>query len=292
MKKIKKNKVKIILALILMSLASLYFIFLYYSEKNQEKLLVSFIDCGQADCIFIKTPQGQQIIIDFGDNKGLKDLSQKIPWWRKTIDLMIITHPHDDHIAGMANIIKKYQVNNIMYTGVIGDSPIYTDLLDLIKQENIPLIVPNKDQIISLGDDCALKIIFPWENLMNKEVANLNNSSIVSQLKCQGSSFLFMGDAELEVEQEILNKNIELKSDILKVGHHGSITSSQQEFLEKVNPQIAIIMVGENNKFNHPSLRTVKKLERINSQIFRTDIEGTIDIINEGQGLEIKNKTK
>lgn len=292
MNKSKKNKLKIILSLSLMLAASIYIGFIYFLETEKKELLVSFIDCGQADCIFIKTPQNHQIIIDFGDNKGLKDLSNRIPWWNKTIDLMIITHPHDDHIAGMFNIIKKYNVKNIMYTGVVGHSPLYLELIDLIKQESIPLVIPNKNQVISFGQKCDLKILFPLQNLVNKEVANLNNSSIVSQLDCLGSLFLFMGDAELEEEQEILNKGIVIKSDVLKAGHHGSITSSQQDFLEKVKPEITIIMVGENNKFNHPSLRTVKKLERIDSQIFRTDLDGTVDILNKGQGLVIKNKAR
>lgn len=286
-KNIKKNKI-ILIALSAIFLSTLL-LYSYFLTSRQKELLVSFINCGQADCIFIKSPKGQQIIIDFGDNKGLKDLDKRIGWWNKTIDLLIITHPHDDHIAGMVNIIKKYKVKNIMYTGVLASSPIYTELLEIIKQKKIPLLIPQKNQTISLEENCHLNIIYPFDNLQNKEVANLNNSSIVSRLECWGSSFLFTGDAEIEAEDEILKQNINLKSDVLKAGHHGSITSNQEEFLEKIGPKIAIVMVGENNKFNHPSLRTLKRLERIGAQIFRTDLNGTIDILNRGQGLEIQN---
>lgn len=284
----KNKKIKIALVTLGVLFLSVLFSYNYFLEKNKQELLVSFINCGQADCIFIRTPQGHQVIIDFGDNKGLKDLSQRISYWDKTIDLLIITHPHDDHIAGMSSLIKKYKIKNILYTGALAHSPIYVDLLDLITKEKIPMLIPQKNQIISLGENCQLNILFPFDSLLNKEVANLNNSSIVSQLKCLNSSFLFMGDAEIEAEDEILKEGINIKSDVLKAGHHGSITSSQEEFLEKVTPQIAIIMVGENNKFNHPSKRTLKRLERVGAKIFRSDLDGTIDIINKGQGLEIR----
>ncbi len=260
----------------------------YFLTQKSGELLVSFIDCGQADCIFIRATQGQQIIIDFGDNKGLRDLDKRINWWNKNIDLVIITHPHDDHIAGLSNLIKKYKVKNIMYTGIIDQAPMYTELLELIAQKKIPLLIPQKNQHISLGNNCQLNILYPFDNLNNKEIANLNNSSIVSRLDCLNSTFLFTGDIESEVENEILEKDINIKSDVLKIAHHGSITSSQEEFLEKVAPQIAIIMVGENNKFNHPSLRVLKRLERLKTKIFRNDLDGTIDILNQGQGLKIK----
>jgi competence protein ComEC len=284
---ITKTAKKIIITLAFL-VAIFYLSKIYYQEKNDQDLLVSFIDSGQADAILIKTPYQQNIIIDFGSNKGLKDLSERIPWWDKNIDLMIITHPHDDHILGMISILNKYKVENIMYTGVLHYSPAYLELLELIKYKNIPLIIPKENQIIEFGNNCSMKVIFPWESFKGKEVENINNSSIVNQLDCNNFKFLFAGDAEIEVESEILEKDIDIKSDVLKAGHHGSITSSQEEFLKKVNPQIAIIMVGEGNKFGHPSLRTIKRLEKLNIKSFRTDLHGTIDIISNGQNLYIK----
>lgn len=287
-KKIKKVKILIIFLSTLIS--SFYLLLKYYQENTNQELLVSFINCSQADAIFLKTPYGQQIIIDFGSNQGLKDLNKRIPWWDKTIDLMIITHPHDDHIAGMKSIIERYEVKNIMYTGIISDSPIYLDLLNTVEERNIPLLIPKPQQKISFGDSCNLDIIYPIKSLANKEISNLNNSSIVSRLDCAGTSFLFVGDAEIEEENEILQTKVKLQSDILKVGHHGSITSSQLDFLNQVQAKIAIIMVGQNNSFNHPSLRTIEKLKRLNYQIFRTDLDGTIDIKINEHGLDIKKQ--
>jgi competence protein ComEC len=287
-----QKKIKIIIIFLGIFLGSIYIFYNYYHYQKNNDLEVSFIDVGQGDAIFIKTPEKHQVIIDFGSSQGINDLNKKIPWWNKKIDLAIITHPHDDHIIGLIQIIKNYKVRNIMYTGIIFDSPAYLELLKEIEKKNIPLLIPQKNQSIKLGKDCNLDILFPWESFLNKEIDNLNNSSIISQLSCQNSKFLFMGDAEIEVENEILKKGINIKSNVLKIGHHGSITSSQQEFLEKVDPQIAIIMVGKNNKFNHPSLRVLKRLEKLKIKTFRTDLDGTITIISDGKNIYEKINQK
>lgn len=288
MKKFRKKTKRIGILFLVLAIVFFFSISLWREEKNTN-LEVSFIDSDQADAILIQTPQEKNIIIDFGSTKGLKELDKKIKWWNKKIDLVIITHPHDDHIAGMISLIKKYKIEKIMYTGIIHSSPIYSELLEKIKNKKIPLMIPAGEQTISLEENCQIAIIFPWDNFYNKEIENLNNSSIVSQLNCKNSKFLFMGDAENEVENEILEKEINIKSDVLKVGHHGSITSTGQEFLEKVSPEIAIVMVGKNNKFNHPSLRTLKKLEKLDIKTFRTDLDGTIDIISDGEKIWVEN---
>ncbi|MFA5644081.1 MAG: MBL fold metallo-hydrolase [Patescibacteria group bacterium] len=288
MKKFRKKTKKIGILFLVLAIVFFFSISPWKEEKNTN-LEVSFIDSDQADAILIQTPQEKNIIIDFGSTKGLKELDKKIKWWNKKIDLIIITHPHDDHIAGMISLIKKYKIEKIMYTGIIHSSPIYSELLETIKNKKIPLMIPAGQQTINLEENCQIAIIFPWDNFYNKEIENLNNSSIVSQLNCKNSKFLFMGDAENEVENEILEKEIAIKSDVLKVGHHGSITSTGQEFLERVSPEIAIVMVGKNNKFNHPSLRTLKKLEKLDIKTFRTDLDGTIDIISDGEKIWIEN---
>lgn len=283
------KKIIIILGLLL---GLIYVLYNYYYYQKNNNLEVSFINVGQGDAIFIKTPEKHQIIIDFGSSQGINDLNKKIPWWNKKIDLVIITHPHDDHIIGLIQIIKTYKIKNIIYTGIIFDSPAYLELIEEINKKNIPLLIPQKDQSIKLGENCSLDILFPWESFFNKKIENLNNSSIIGQLDCKNSKFLFMGDAEIEIENEILKKELNIKSDVLKIGHHGSITSSQQEFLEKVDPKIAVIMVGKNNKFNHPSLRVLKRLEKLKIKTFRTDLDGTITIISDGKNIYEKTSQK
>jgi competence protein ComEC len=279
----KKNQIKIIIFLFLVSIF-FYFLFLIGVEKKDNYLQVSFIDSGQADTILIKTPSQHNIVIDLGSKKGFLGLDKKIKWWNKNIDLLIITHPHNDHIEGIVPLLNNYNVKKIMHTGVVHSSPLWQKILDEIKKREIPVIAPSKNQIISLGENCFLEIIFPTESFVNKEVSNLNNTSIVSKLDCMNSKFLFMGDAESEVENELIKLNADIKSDVLKVGHHGSISSSQEDFLKKISPQIAIITVGDNN-FGHPSRRVIRRLEKLNVSIFRTDIDGTINIVSDGRSV-------
>jgi len=284
-----KIKFKKVLFFVGLTTIIFYFLITYQVSKKNNNLEVSFIDSGQADAIFIKTPNQQNIIIDFGSEQGLKKLEKEIPWWNKQIDLIIITHPHDDHITGLIPIIKKYDVKQIMYTGIAYESNIYNELLKLISDYNIPLVLSVYNQTINLESECFLNIIYPIDRLYQQEINNVNNSSIVSRLTCNHSSFLFMGDAEAEVESEILSAGLNIKSDVIKIGHHGSITASSKKFLEAVNPKIAIIMVGKNNDFNHPSLRIIKRLEKLNIKMFRTDQDGTIKIISDGKKIYKSN---
>lgn len=284
-----KIKLKKYLFFIGIILIIFYFLITYQTSKKNNNLEVSFIDSGQADAIFIKTPNQKNIIIDFGSEQGLKQLEKEIEWWNKQIDLIIITHPHDDHITGLLPIIKKYKIKQIMYNGLDYESNVYNELLNLITEYNIPLLLPNYNQIINIEPDCFLNIIYPITSFYQQTIDNINNSSIVSRLVCNNSSFLFMGDVETKIENEILATNLNIKSDVIKIGHHGSVTASSEKFLEKVDPKIAIIMVGKNNDFNHPSLRIIKRLNKLNIKLFRTDQDGTIKIISDGTKIYKNN---
>lgn len=282
---IAKLKNKKIIFIFFLFIVIFYFLYSYLSYQNKKNLEVYFFDIGQGDAILIQTPNKQNIIIDMGSNKGVKELSKIIPWWNKNIELLIITHPHDDHITGIPLLIKKYNIKKIIFNGVLYSSFVYQDILKTAKEKNIELLIPQKNQIIEIDDNCFLKFLYPINSYYGKEIANINNSSIINQLICKNSTFLFTGDAEKEVEEKILKENYNLKSNVLKVGHHGSITSTSQEFLNEINPEIAVIMVGEKNKFNHPSLRTINKLKKIGAKIFRTDLDGTIIIISNGLSI-------
>ncbi len=281
---------KILLFLgIIAVLVSVPIFYFHQSARVEEKNLeVDFLDIGQGDSILIKTPYDQNILIDGGpDDSVIKELGENLPWWDRTIDLMILTHPHDDHITGLIDVIKRYHVQKILYTGALHSAPNYLEWLNLNEEKNIPLLIIEKPQIINFGDDCYLDIIYPFDSFLNKDVMNLNNTSIVSKLICQNKSFLFTGDIEKEVEEELLNSQIDLDVDVLKACHHGSNTSNTEDFLKAVNPEITVIQVGVNNDFGHPSRRVIKRLERINSEIYRTDINGRVIVVSDGQNLKI-----
>lgn len=249
-------------------------------------LEVHFFDVGQGDAILIRTPANQNIIIDGGpDNSFMAKLGQALPFYDKTIDLMILTHPHDDHIFGLVEVLKRYQVNQVLYTGVLHPTQAYLDWLSIIKEKEIPLRIALAGQEF-VFDEVKLKIIYPFKDFTNQKVENLNNTSIVTQLIYSDVKVLFTGDLEFEAEEGIIQSSIiNPQSLVLKSGHHGSGTSSSEEFLKKIMPKYAIIMAGKDNKFGHPSLRTLARYERLNTKVFRTDLNG--DILLQTNGHEV-----
>ncbi len=260
----------------------------YLISDSDKELEVDFLDVGQGDAILIQAPAGQNILVDGGpDSAVLKRLGGEMLPWDKKIDLMILTHPHADHLTGLIEVIKHYQVERVLYTGVIHTTPNYLEWLKLVKEKRVPLTIIDRPQTIQLGESCEIQIIYPFKSLAGQSVANLNNSSIVFKLVYGETSFLFMGDAEKEVEEELLTSGVPLEADVLKVGHHGSSDATSEEFLKMVSPKFAVIEVGRGNDFGHPSGRTIKKLERIGAKVFRTDLSGTVNLTSDGKRVKI-----
>jgi len=268
-------------------LAGIVWFWLFYSAaKNLE---VDFLDVGQGDAILIKAPGGQNILIDGGPDKViLKRLAENLAWWDKTIDLMILTHPHDDHVAGLIEVLKRYQVEKILYTGVTHNAPNYLAWLKLVRKKKIQMLIIDKPQIIKLGAESQLEILYPDQSLLAKAVSDLNQSSIVMMLAYGKNKFLLTGDAGEEVERKLIDSGTNLSAEVLKVGHHGSQSSTSEEFLNQVKPNLAVISVGKDNDFGHPSLRTVKRLERAGAEIYRTDEKGTVRIESDGEKIRVK----
>lgn len=256
--------------------------------RAPENLEIDYLDVGQGDAELIQTPFGQNILIDGGPgDKVLKSLGKALPWWDRKIDLMILTHPHDDHVTGLIEVLKRYQVKKILYTGVNHDSPNYIAWLETVRAKKISLTIIDRPQVIELGKDCALEIIYPNKNLSGLAVENLNNSSIIAKLVYKENKFLFVGDAEEEVEKELLKLKIDLKADVLKIGHHGSTTSTSEDFLRAVSPLKAVIEVGADNEFGHPQVRILKRLENADIEIFRTDLLGNIRLKSDGKKIMV-----
>ncbi|MFA6551330.1 MAG: ComEC/Rec2 family competence protein [Patescibacteria group bacterium] len=285
------NKKIIIIFLIIAIIAGLGLAVFLFCSNPKKQLELDFLNVEQGDAILIKTPYGQNILIDGGDGKEiLRELPRELPFYDRAIDLMILTHPHDDHVGGLVKVLQRYRVKKILYTGVSHTSPTYLEWLNIIKRKNIPLTIIDRPQTITLGADLRLDILYPLESLLNKKMENLNNSSIVAKLIYQDQNFLFTGDLEEMEEQVLLEKNIDLRADILKIGHHGSDTSSSEKFLEAVKPSAAVISVGKDNDFGHPSLRVINRLERLGVKIYRTDLNGWIKINSNGKLNDIHSE--
>jgi len=258
-----------------------------YDLKNHQLLEVNFFDVGQGDAIFIETPQRHQILIDGGpDSAILEKLAKEMPFWDRTIDLIILTHPEKDHLAGLIEVLKRYKVENILWTGVIRDTAEFKEWEKSIKGERAKIFIAKSGQKIIMPKT-VLGILYPLENLEGEELKDSNNTSIVAKLVFKENSFLFTGDIYKSIEKELITKETDIDSDVLKVAHHGSKTSSSEEFMKEVSPQEAVISAGKDNPYGHPHQEVLEILEKYGIRILRTDLDGDIKIISDGSNLAI-----
>jgi len=260
-------------------------------ELNKTQLLeVIFFDIGQGDAIFIETPKGYQILIDGGPSSViLEKLGKEMPFWDRTIDLVILTHPEHDHISGLIEVLKRYEVDYILWTGVLRDTGEYKEWKRLIEEEIVQVKIAKADQKIFFSET-FLDVLYPFEDLEGKDFKNTNNTSIALRLVFNNHSFIFTGDLYKSVERKLIDRGLYLDSNVLKVGHHGSKTSSCEEFLEKVKPEIAVISAGKENPYNHPHPEVLEVLDKYDITVLRTDIDGDIKIISDGENMEIKKQ--
>lgn len=294
------------------------------NDVQEETLKVVFLDVGQGDAIFIETPSKKQILIDGGDNNMvLEKLNGEMSIIDRSLDLVILTHPHADHVTGLIEVLKRYEVGEVWLTGILHTSTTYLDFLNLIKEKNITVrITYGCDEIIgdqlpsadtdkylannitlngqtgmfncgkklTMGEGMEFAILSPLISLEKKRIKNLNNSSIVMKLFYGQNSLIFAGDAENTVEEELLGVYGEsngLNADILKIGHHGSTNATGEKFLTVVKPAQAVISVGKDNPFGHPSLRIIRRLERAGIKILRTDEISDIKFLLDGKEAKI-----
>ncbi len=247
---------------------------LFYLQDDT--LRVVFFDVGQGDAIFIKTPQNHHILIDGGPGSVvLEGLGREMPFFYNTIDLVILTHPHDDHVSGIIEVLERYNVKDIICTGVIGTSAVSLRWSDIIEERGYRVATAQKRVV---GNNFAINILYPLNSLQGVSVRDLNEASIISQLFYKNQySFLFTGDAYKKQEEEVVSFfDGRLSADVLKVGHHGSRTSTSKLFLEALSPKIAVIMSGEGNRYGHPHQETLDVLDDFGITVLRTDKDGDI----------------
>ena len=251
------------------------------------KLHVVFFDVGEGDAIFIETPRGQQILIDGGPSPTtlISALGRRMPFWDRSLDLVILTHADEDHIAGLIPVLERYRVGQVLDSGYEHNNPMYERWLELISEKGIPTNLARAGMRIGTGDGVELVVLHPGPELMKYTDADANNNSVVTRLVMGQVSFLLSGDIE-EVAQDVLvASGQELASTVLKAPHHGSNTSSSAAFLNAVNPELAIISVGADNRFGHPSPQVLERLEGSveGERILRTDEDGTIELVTDGK---------
>lgn len=316
--------------------------YFYATTLSDGRLHVYALDVGQGDALLIRTPSDEFILVDGGPNDAvLNELADVMPFYRRDIALVILTHPHADHVDGLVEVVRRYEVERSLITGIDYSYPGYRAFLDAVAERGVTVDFADGEDMVfggsggvsaaggagggvsDAGDDVVttggtvggaggvtLDFVYPLSSLQGRTFTNINNSSIVFRLIYGKTVFLFEGDCELECEEKMLAGasddggvalsadtgaggnggagHADLRADVLKVGHHGSRTASSEAFLDAVAPDYAMITCGEDNSFKHPHPETVEKLQERGVRIFRTDIDGRVEFVSDGERLEVR----
>lgn len=251
-------------------------------------LRVTFLDVGQGDAAVIESPNGKTILVDTGgmDHEGSDNEGRRVvaPFLRSRginrIDIILLSHPHLDHIGGAATLIETFPVSLLVDNGQDSEKPPVANVLAAARTRHVPYRTARRGQWIELGDGAILRVLAPTETETHGAV---NNASLVLRLEYKQTTFLFTGDAERDEETDLLNDKLLLACDALKVGHHGSDTSTTPEFLAATHPHFAIVSVGRHNLYGHPRLDVMQRLMESGAKTYRTDQCGAVTLISDGE---------
>jgi len=265
---------------------------IWYAALREDRhglLTVSFLDVGQGDSIYIDAPSGRQVLIDGGKGSTvLRRLASASPWWDRTIDVVIPTHPDADHIGGLADVLARYQVGMIIRSSVEGDTQTAKALMEAIKQEGSQNVVAMRGQVVDLGGGAYLQILYP-DRLVPRIATN--DGSVVARLVYGNTSFMLTGDVPQEVENYLValastplgTSDGSLRSDVLKAGHHGSKFSSSSQFMGFVNPYFGVFSRGCDNTYGHPAPEVVERFKQFDIPTLDTCEDGTVTFVSDGQ---------
>jgi len=254
-------------------------------SASPDKLKVAFLDVGQGDSIFIETPSGTQVLIDGGYSSSvLKEIGKLVPFFDRDIDIVIATHPDGDHIGGLISVLDRFEVDMVVESGNESDTDLYLDYREAVQDEDAVLILARKGMKIFLDENTYLSVLFPDRDAGGMES---NSASVIVRLVYGETSVLLTGDSPDSIEEYITYMDPKsVKSTILKVGHHGSKTSSSPLFVSAVSPKYAIISAGENNRYGHPHQEVTQLFNDMEIVTFSTYEDGTI--VFESDGKDIK----
>ena len=251
-------------------------------EAGKDILTVNYIDVGQGDSMFIQTSSGKTMLIDAGTHEmGSKVVNYIKSRGINKIDILIGTHPHNDHIGGIVEVLKTFKIGKFYMPKVTTTTRTFEEVLKAIKSKGLSISVAKAGVVIDLGDGVIAKMLAP----NSSHYEDLNNYSAVVKITYGNTSFLFTGDASEQSEKEMLSKGDNLKADVLKIGHHGSSSASTWAFLKAVHPKYAVISCGKYNDYGHPHKETMKKLKSLGIIVYRTDECGTVIAVSDGKTI-------
>lgn len=276
-----RTQVLIIVVLIAASLLAVR----EWRVRPDGNVTVHVLDVGQGDGIFITGPSGQQLVVDGGrDLSLLGGIGKQMSFFDRTIDLVVLSHAHLDHLFSLPEVLRRYEVKAVLITAVDDDLAQYQEMLTLIKEKKIPVLIADPHKDLDLGDGMRIDVLWPKPVYAGVEdPSGGNNSSIIFKLIYGEDSMLFTGDMEEPEEAELLASGTNIEADILKVAHHGSKTSSSTGFLLEVDPDLAVISVGAQNSYKHPSASVIERFRHFGIPVRMTAQEGTITIDLDGR---------
>ena len=251
------------------------------SLDTSNKMLIHFINVDQGDAILVQV-NNRNLLIDSGPSSSKENLFNYLNLINvKTFNYIIATHPHEDHIGNMSSIINNYKVLNFYSPKATSNTKAFETMVESLSRKSLKInVIKANIDSIDLGENTKVEFFSP----NNSTYDNINNYSPIFKITYGKTSFLFTGDAEELIESEVINNSYNIKADLLKIGHHGSSTSTSKRFFESVNPKISVISVGENNTYNHPTEEVLSTIA--SSKILRTDLDGTILITSDGLSLK------
>lgn len=281
-----KRVLLIIFIVIALSVASVFLFF-----RGDGLLYVYFLDIGQGDAVYVKSPSGHDMLIDASPGKIiLERLAGVMPWYDREIDFVVETHPDIDHIGGMPMVLERYRVNYFLEPGIDSKNSIDNEIHKILKEKNIPDILARRGMDIDLGGGVIFHILYPDKDVSG--LKNTNEASIVGQIKYGSTTIMLTGDSPKKIENYLIKIDGDnLKSDVLKAGHHGSRTSSGENFVKMVSPEYVVISAGKKNRYGHPNIEVLKIFEKLDIKILQTSMLGTVEFISDGLSF-IENKRR
>jgi competence protein ComEC len=275
--------------LLVLTLISIILWLVVFQENRKGVLTFEVLNIGQGDSLFIESPTGTQVLVDGGPDKNLmKEISRVMPWYDRRIDMLVVTNPDADHYSGFIPLLDKYHVDVVLEPGTTNKYEAYTLLEKKITDKKIPKVLARRGQIVDLGGGAYLQILFP-----DRDVSGLssNDGSIIMKLVYGDTSVMLQGDSTANIEHYLTTiDGVDLKSTILKAGHHGSRTSGVEEYVALVAPQWTVISSGLNNSYGHPHKETIETMAKLKIPTYDTCNNGDLIFQSDGKNFVLKNK--
>ncbi len=272
--------------IVFLAVVSVFVCMVAASKDRGHNLRVTFLDVGQGDAILIEAPNGNRVLIDGGTPSGktLSELGSVLPFYDRSLDAVIATHPDQDHIGGLPEVLKRYSVSALFEPDLYSGNGSYEEMERMGEKDGAQKIVARAGTVVHLDKNATLEILYPEKKL--PPASDTNASSVVAKLTFGKISFLFTGDLPQEQENYLVEKyGAELDSDVLKFGHHGSKTSTSPEFLADVSPKYGVVSAGVDNKYGHPNKEVLDLAEKDKVEVLRTDKQGRISFLTDGTSI-------